>query len=138
MSYLLDTNVLSELTKPTPEQAVVDWFVAQRRKELWVSVITLGEIERGILLLDEGRKKQNLLNWLKSIRVQFAEQTLAIDDDVMKDWAALYSKPAHKGTMKDALDSLLAATSSHHSLTIATRNKSDFPDEITTFNPWKV
>lgn len=136
MSYLLDTNVLSELTKPVPERALLDWFASQQKDDLWVSVITFGEIERGILLLNEGRRKKNLLAWLERVRAEFEDRTLPVDAPVMRTWAKMYSKPAYKGTMRDALDSLLAATSNHHGLSITTRNRSDFPKDISTVNPW--
>lgn len=138
MSYLLDANLLSELTKPLPEPAVVDWFTRQDRQSLWVSVITFGEIERGIRLMDAGKRKQGLLAWLDRIRLEFGNQILPVSDGIMRSWAVIYSQPRYKGTMRDALDSLLAATASQNGLSIVTRNGADFPDEIPKVNPWKV
>lgn len=137
MSYLLDSNVLSEFTKPMPDGRVLEWFTNQPLDQLWVSVITLGEIERGILLLDEGSRRRNLTAWLGRLRTSFEGQVLEISEEIMRAWAQLYASPSSNDGVKGGLDSLLAATAMHHGLTVATRNLLDFPEAVLAFNPWQ-
>ncbi len=137
MSYLLDANVFSELTKLAPNSLVLQWLAAQTRSELWVSVVTLGEIECGILLLDDGHRKRNLAVWLERLRSDFAGQILDINEEVMRVWARLYAAPASRKGVRGGLDSLLAATVTHHELTLVTRNTKDFPSGVPVFDPWK-
>ena len=137
MSYLLDANVLSELTRTEPNAEVLQWFTGKVANHLWVSVITLGEIERGILLLPDGRRKQNLVSWFERLRERFAGQILEIQAPTMRIWAQLYSSPEFKVGVRGGLDSLIAATAIQHDLTLATRNVKDFPSSVPVVNPWR-
>ena len=137
MSYLLDTNVLSETIKPLPAQSLVDWLSVQREADLWVSTVTLGEIERGLRLLPEGKRRKSLLAWLERLRARFENRILDIDDAVMRTWAKIFGAESYRQGIPDAFDSLLSATAAHHGLTMVTRNEKDFPANLAVINPWK-
>ena len=90
MNYLLDTNVISEATKPRPSAHVQSWLAAQSDDSLFLSAVTIGEIRRGLLLLDAGKKKRAFLRWLDDeIKSVFAERILPVDTAVMEHWAQL-------------------------------------------------
>jgi toxin FitB len=135
VSYLVDANVLSEATRPRAETRVVEWL-DQHDRELHVSVITLGEILKGIRLLASGPKQQRLTRWLTELEASFEERILPVDQVVMREWAALYARNQKAGRLYSSFDSLVAATAIRHELTVVTRNESDFPPEIPLLNPW--
>src|SRR3954452_369490 len=101
-----------------PEQRVIEWL-DDHEAGLWVSVITLGEIEKGIRLLPRGRRRADLTAWLSPVQRQFTGKTLAIDEPVMNQWAILYAAAEQAGRRLPLFDSLLAATAEHHGLTVA-------------------
>lgn len=138
MRFLLDTNVVSEATRPQPNAMVLDWIAAQDAESLFISAITLGELRRGALLLAAGNKRKALLRWIETgIKADFAGRIIPVDDLVMERWAQLEAATAQTGRRLPLMDSLLAATALAHDLTLATRNLADFKAAgVPLFDPW--
>ena len=123
MKFLVDANVLSEPTKHTPSERVIDWLRDQE-SELVVTPIILGEIEYGILLLPAGKKRTRLVAWFGH-GVQ-RMRSLDFDARAASAWAALLARLKRKGHAMPVKDSLIAATALAHGLTVATRNSADY------------
>ena len=134
MSYLVDTNVLSELRRKQPQLEVVAWFAQRPRQTLYLSVLTLGEIRKGIERLGAARQ-QPLLDWLEvELPNYFLGRLLAVDAHTADRWGRLL---ASAGRPLPAVDSLLAATALQHDLTLVTRNTADFAGSgVRLINPW--
>lgn len=137
MSYLLDTNVLSELRRRVPDPAVVAWVEARPASTFFVSVLTLGEIRKGIESLADERRRLGLLDWLEAdVPAFFAGRILAIDLPISDRWGRLL---AQAGRPIPAIDSLLAATALQHGLRLVTRNVRDFAfPGLEIINPWQA
>ncbi len=135
MSYLIDTNVVSELRRKTPDTSVVNWFSDRPPATLYLSVLTLGEIRKGIEGLADDARRQPLLDWLEiDLPTFFTGRILAVDAAVATQWGHLV---ATAGRPLPAIDSLLAATALEHDLVLVTRNTKDFADlAVKVFNPW--
>lgn len=135
MSYLIDTNVLSELRRKSPDPGVVDWFSQRPPTTLHLSVLTLGEIRKGIEGVDDEIRRQSLTDWLKTdLPTFFTGRILSIDGAVADRWGRLI---AAAGRPLPAIDSLLAATALEHDLVLVTRNvKGFFGLPVQIFNPW--
>ncbi|MGZ8289691.1 MAG: PIN domain-containing protein [Telluria sp.] len=135
MTYLVDTNVLSELRRKSPAPQVLDWFSQRPASTLYLSVLTFGEIRKGIELLSDTQRKAELSNWLSSeLTNYFAGRILSIDLNVCERWARML---ASVRSPVPAIDSLIAATAAEHGLILVTRNVKDFSAfPITTLNPW--
>ena len=135
MSYLVDTNVLSELRRKEPNPGVVAWFEERPATTLYLSVLTLGEIRKGIEAAPESKRKLKLLDWLETeLPAFFVGRVLPIDAAVADRWGRLL---AATGRPLPAIDSLLAATALSHGLSLVTRNIQDFPhQELDVINPW--
>ena len=134
MSYLVDTNVLSELRRKQPQPEVVAWFTQRPRQTLYLSVLTLGEIRKGIERLGAARQ-QSLLDWLEvELPNYFLGRLLAVDAQTADRWGRLLGSA---GRPLPAVDSLLAATALQHDLTLVTRNTADFAGTgVRLINPW--
>ncbi len=137
MSYLLDTNVLSELVSKNPNQGVIEWFDAIPDESLYLSVLSLGEIRKGVAKIENLRRKNKLLIWLENdLPGWFEDRILSIDQAVADRWGRLEYEV--KRTLP-AIDGLLAATALHHDLEMVTRNEKDFElPGLTVINPWKL
>ena len=139
MSYLIDTNVLSELHRKQPDTHVVDWFAERAPQSLFLSVLTLGEIRKGIARLDDSQtdaaRRQSLDDWLEQdLPTFFLGRVLGVDAGVADLWGRMQ---ALVGRPLPAIDSLLAATALQHKLTMVTRNVKDFADMgVELINPW--
>ena len=135
MSYLLDTNVLSELRRKTPNAGVVGWFAQRPASTLFLSVLTLGELRQGIEGMADADRRTTLLDWLEAeLPIFFTGRILPIDAHVADRWGRLV---AAAGRPVPAIDSLLAATAAHHGLSLVTRNVRDFADfGLEVINPW--
>lgn len=135
MSYLLDTNVISELVRASPEPAVLAWFEQVPDDSLYLSVLTLGEIRKGIELIADSRRKEKLRVWLEHTLPDWLEgRLLPVDEPVAERWGRLQ---AEAGRPIPAIDSLLAATALHHGLRMVTRNEQDFGFAgLEVINPW--
>jgi len=136
--FLLDTNVISELVKPRPEANVASWIEATDESLLYLGVLTLGEIRRGISVLRQSRRRATLEAWLdKDLRERFEERLLAIDHEVADRWGLLTAAARNKGIVLPVIDGLLAATALEHNLTLVTRDTGQIPSMgVAVFNPW--
>jgi predicted nucleic acid-binding protein len=138
--FLLDTNVISEVVNPAgPEPAVIAWLEGADPKLLFVSVLTFGEIRRGIEKLPEGRRKRELQNWLEtSVASWFGDdQILPITRGIAERWAVLWARLRREGFQVSTEDGLIAATALEHELTIVTRNVKHFEFVgVPIVNPW--
>jgi predicted nucleic acid-binding protein len=138
--FLLDTNCISELVRVKPEPIVMAWIEAADETLLYLSVLTLGEIRKGLALLPQGRRRTGLETWLEvDLRARFSGRILPIDGEIADRWGLLAANARIVGKTLSAIDGLLAATALHHNLTIVSRNVSDFADVgAQLLNPWKA
>ena len=137
--FLIDTNVLSEYNRPGgPNIGVRHWLETTARSSQYVSVLTLAEIDKGIHLLPEGKRRAELVRWLRQdLESWFAGRILAVDRSVGDRWAELVSQGVRSGRPLPAIDSLIAATALTHGLIVVTRNTKDFEMAgLKTLNPW--
>jgi predicted nucleic acid-binding protein len=137
--YLLDTNVISELMKARPARTVADWTVSTPEALMHLSVITIGEIRKGIDLLDEHEPRRGALqSWLDhDLRVRFAGRILSFDASVAERWGQIEALAKRQRVTLPTIDAQLAATALHHGLTFVTRNTADVrPTGVPLFNPW--
>ena len=137
--FLLDTNVISELVKPHPEVNVTTWVEGTDESLLYLSVLTLGEIRRGIAVLPQSRRRVSLEAWLdKDLRARFEDRILEIDEEVADRWGSLTAAARNRGIVLPVIDGLLAATALEHNLTLVTRDTGQIPSMgVAVFNPWE-
>jgi len=140
MKYLLDTCVISELVNKTPDQNVVAFVDSLEPDDVFLSVITIGEIVKGIEKLSTSKRKRDLQTWLQEdLLIRFDGKTIALDTDVMLEWGKLLARVESAGTPLPAIDSLIAATVLTHEMTLITRNVSDFlSTDVEILNPWNA
>lgn len=138
MKYLLDTCFISELVRPRPDAGVIDWLKAQDERNLHLSVVTMGEVQKGVCRLDDGKKRRHLQNWLdRELQRRFSGRILSVDLDTALRWGALSGSAENSGHRLPVLDALLAASALQHGMTLVTRNTSDFARvNVPLFNPW--
>jgi predicted nucleic acid-binding protein len=137
--FPIDTNALSEYNRPGgPDAGVKRWLEVTDRQSQHVSVITLAEIQQGIELLAEGKRRAQLEEWLKQdLEAWFSGRILPVDRRVAARWASLVAQGARTGMPLPTVDSLIAATALAYDLTIVTRNTRDFEGVgATIVNPW--
>jgi predicted nucleic acid-binding protein len=139
MNYLLDTCVLSEFTRRQPEQKVIDWVDSIDEEQLFISVITVGEIQHGIERLPESHRKTELSTWMNNGLIRrFGKRILPLDTAALFLWGSLTARMEQSGQPLPVMDALIAATALQHSLIIATRNVADFaPCGVQVINPWE-
>ena len=137
--FLLDTNVISELVKPRPEPNVTAWIEHTDESLLYLSVLTLGEIRRGMAVLPQSRRRATLEAWLdKDLRTRFEDRILDIDQEVADRWGLLTAATRNSGIVLPVIDGLIAATALEHNLTLVTRDTGQIPSMgIAVFNPWE-
>lgn len=138
MSWLLDTCALSEYAKKAPAPRVIDWLDEQAETSLYISVISLGEIEKGILKLraSDRRRSQKLTAWLGKLEQRFAGRILPLDAAALHAWAQIAAHAESAGHPLPVMDALIMATAQCHGLTVVTRNIQDFAPYPQIFNPW--
>lgn len=138
MSFLLDTNVVSEWVKPQPNVGVVSWLANVDEDRVFVSVVTLTEIRYGIERMAAGSRRKRLEDWLQSeVPLRFEGRILPIDEAVADASGRVAARSEAAGRPINAIDAFLAATAEVHRLTLVTRNQSDFKAVLkTTLNPW--
>jgi len=137
--FLLDTNVVSELMKPRPNRRVASWIETTAEELMYLSVITIGELRKGIDLLSEtDPKRAALQSWLDlDVRVRFAGRLLSFDDAVAERWGQVEALARKRRLTLPTIDAQLAATALQHNLTFVTRNSRDVgPAGVPVFNPW--
>jgi toxin FitB len=138
--YLVDTNVVSELTKPRPEAKVVSWFQTTNEELMYLSVLAIGELRKGIHSLPRGNKRLQLESWLiNDLTTRFAERILPVNLDIAERWGMISAQSRLAGVPLAVIDSLMAATALHHNLTLVTRNLKDIRiTGINMLNPWQM
>jgi toxin FitB len=139
VSWLLDTNVVSEWVKPRPHQSVVEWVAGVEEGQVFLSVVTLAELRRGVELLDEGRRRRALEAWISDeLTERFHGRVLPVGLAVAESWGRLCARATRSGRALGVMDAFFAATAQVHELTLATRNVRDFDGlDIELFNPWE-
>ncbi len=138
MNYLLDTCVLSEFTRYRPEEKVIRWVDSVDEEELLVSVVTLGEVHRGIEKLPGSHRKTELTTWLdEQLITRFMGRIIPLDLPAMQVWGTLTARMDALGTPMGVMDSLIAASALSRNLVLVTRNVRDFQGcNIRLINPW--
>jgi predicted nucleic acid-binding protein len=135
--YLLDTCAVSELQKMNPHPRVVERIKGMKPNDVFLSVITLAELDRGILMLPEGRKRRELEHWSEAVQGEFANSVLDVDREVARLWAELSVRVHRSGGALSLGDGLIAATATRHGLHLVTRNTKDFvATGVLILNPW--
>lgn len=138
--FLLDTNCISELVRRLPEPRVMQWFAVADESLLHLSVLTLGEIRKGIVTLAASQRRTRLETWLEvELRARFSGRVLPVDSEIADRWGTLATVAARSGRPLSVIDGLLAATALHHNLTLVSRNVSDFAGTpVIVVNPWQA
>ena len=138
MSYLLDTCVISEFVAKQPAEKVVAWLAGLNPENVFLSVITIGELQKGIERLPASKRKEALRRWLKDdLLVRFHDRLLPMGIEEMLTWGTLIAQLEAKGKPMPLIDSLIAATAVHHDLVVVTRDEGDFaPSGVRLLNPW--
>lgn len=139
MAYLLDTCTISEMVAVKPNANVLSWFQTQNEKTLFLSVITIGEIEKGIYQLPASKKRTLLETWLFDELVpSFQGRILDINRKLITAWAKMTADLKTKGIIRPSFDSLIEAAALHHQLILVTRNVKNFQNsQVTILNPWE-
>lgn len=138
--FLLDTNCISELVRPKPEPRVLEWMEAADEAMLYLSVLTVGEIRKGLAGLTQGKRRTRLETWLEvELRARFSGRIVPIDSAIADRWGLLAAEGKRKGKALSIIDGLLAATALHLNLTVVSRNTSDFAiAQVPVLNPWEA
>jgi len=138
MRFLLDTMVVSEAAKPVPNAGVIRWLKDQAAPDLAISVLTIGEIARGVTRMSHGRRRQALQEWLSAeLPAQFDGRVLEVDIGVALAWGELTSRGDAIGRPLPVTDGLLLATATVNGLTLVTRNVGDVADRgVPVLNPY--
>ncbi len=138
MRLLLDTNVLSEVTKPRPDGRVLQWLDGLDEDRAFISVVSIAEIRRGVALMDSGRKRDALAEWLaRDLPQRFERRVIPIEESVAVAWGDLMGLAKRSGLGLASMDGLIAATAIAHDLTLATRNTKDFEGfGLEILDPW--
>jgi predicted nucleic acid-binding protein len=139
MSFLLDTNVVSEWVKPLPNPQVVRWLSEVDEDQVFLSVASLAEIRRGIELMDPGKRRDRLTDWLtRELPARFERRVLDIDSRVAETWGVVMARGHKAGLNVGSLDAFFAATVEVYRLTLVTRNVQHFEKlGVPLFNPWQ-
>jgi len=138
MKYLLDTCVISELVKPVPNDKVITWLSSIDESKLYISVLTFGEIEKGIEKLADGSKKKKLKLWLEDdLKQRFEGRLIPIDLKVALKWGQVQAISEQAGKALPAIDGLIAVSAIANNCIVVTRNTTDMEQSsVELFNPW--
>lgn len=139
MNYLFDTCVISEVLRPRPAAKVLRWLEQIPNERIYLSVLTLGELRKGILRLGDTPNARRLQTWLDTdVRARFRGHLLPVDEEVALEWGRLCADAEAAGHPRPTIDALLAATAVVHHLTFVTRNTADVAfTRADVFNPWQ-
>ena len=138
MRYLLDTCVLSEMIKSTPDANVIQWFQARKPHELFISSMTWGELKRGVARLPQSKRRSELTLWLEQLEAGFEDRILAFDQQASEVWAQMTLMTEAQGKSMAAFDSIIAATARACECKLVTRNVRDFAHaDIDVQDPWQ-
>jgi predicted nucleic acid-binding protein len=140
LSYLIDTCVISELVRAEPSAAVVEWIASVDEDRLYVSVLTLGELHKGVAKLTDPVRARRLRLWLEhDVVARFEGRILPVDASVASRWGKLSGEAMTGGLTLPVIDALLAATAQQHALTVVTRNVKDLERcGVEILNPWEA
>jgi len=137
MSFLLDTNAVSEWVKPRPNPGLIEWMESTDEDRIFISVVSLAELRYGAERVAGGKRRSRLEEWLRDeLPLRFEGRILSVDINVADAWGKIVSRAESAGRPIGAMDAFLAATAEMHGLTLVTRNVSDFPLLKATLNPW--
>ncbi|MBT1074295.1 type II toxin-antitoxin system VapC family toxin [Geobacter grbiciae] len=138
MKFLLDTCLISELVKKEPSTSVIDWLDQCDEQTLFLSVLTLGELQKGISKLSAGRKRDELQAWAEfDLTARFEGRILDLDRETAVAWGRLIGEAEREGIRLPVMDALIAATAAVHGLVVVTRNVKDMERcRARVFNPW--
>ena len=138
MSYLIDTCCISELVKKKPNPNVVRWFADRDEFSMYLSVITFGELRKGIEKLPDSKKKKELSRWVKEdLSQRFKNRVLSIEMEEVNKWGEILAAAEMNGKPLPAIDTLIAATAQVHDLSVVTRNTQDMEGSgVEVINPW--
>jgi toxin FitB len=137
MSFLLDTNAVSEWVKPRPNPGLIEWMESTDEDRVFISVITFAELRYGVERLAAGGRRRRLEEWLgHELPLRFESRILPVDGDVADAWGKTVSRSEAAGRPIGSMDAFLAATAEIRRLTLVTRNVSDFPLLKAVLNPW--
>lgn len=139
MSFLLDTCVLSELTKRRRAPGVAQWMEQQDESALYLSMVTVGELEKGLAGVVDPTRRRRLREFLEvEVVERFRERTLQTDEAVWRRWGLLCGRGDDEGAPLSAVDALIASVAQVHGLTVVTRNEDDFSRcDVPVLNPWR-
>jgi predicted nucleic acid-binding protein len=138
MTFLLDTNVVSEWVKPQPNAGLTQWLSQVDEDYVFLSVVTFAELRFGIERLARGSRRTRLDEWLRiELPVRFEQRILLVDGAVADEWGRMVAGGAGRGKSIGAMDALIASTAQVHGLTLVTRNAKDFEGAVkSVLNPW--
>jgi len=137
LNYLLDTCVISELVKPSPNERVIDWLDGTPNERLFLSVVTIGEIRKGLTKLPDSKKKNQLTNWQNTLLEDYKTRIYPIDLTVAENWGIIQGKAEKGGNPIASIDALIASVAYTYNLILVTRNERDFvSSNVTILNPW--
>lgn len=137
MKYLLDTCVISELIKTKPDQNVVKWIEEKDEEHLFISVICLGEIKKGITKIADQKRKNQLIDWFNKLEERFEGRILPIDQNVAEKWGTIQGELENKGLAMPTIDSLIACSALAYNMSVVTRNEKDMQRSgVEIINPW--
>lgn len=138
MKFLLDTCVISEALRPRPSVKVIQWIEKEEESNFHISVLTIGELHKGIEKMVDSRRKEELHNWVENdLNERFRNRILNIDVHVAIQWGKIQGIAEKSGKTMPAIDSLIAATALTHHLTVVTRNTADMEASgVALLNPW--
>ncbi len=136
--FLLDTNIPSEMTRPSPHPSVSEWLDDADDDQLYFSVVSLGEVLKGVTLLSESKRRSQLQQWLdETLRPWFEGRILPVNQPIAERWGVLAGQCRLRGRQLKVMDGFIAATALEHDLTVVTRNVKDFAGlGVALFNPW--
>ncbi len=140
MRYLLDTNIISNIAKPSPSESLLVWMSEQNDKDLFMASLTVAEIRRGILEKPAGKRRDQLEAWFAGPdgpQALFADRVLPFDENAALIWAKLMSDGKTQGRPRSALDTIIAAVAKANDCTVVTDNERDFSG-VRVFNPLRT
>lgn len=141
MSYLVDTCVISEYIKKKPNELVIEWLDNQTKDNLWLSILTIAELKKGIFKIRNSQPKryQKLSQWLEIVKTKFDGHILPLNEEIFNIWAEITAESEASGKKLSVIDSLIGATAQQYNLIIVTRNINDFNfSSLPILNPWEM
>lgn len=138
MSFLLDTNVVSEWVRPRPDPGVVAWLAEADEDRVFISVVTLAELRHGVERMERGARRRRIEDWLgRALPARFEGRILPIDEAVAETWGRVVAEGEARGRPIGPMDAFIAATARVHGLSVVTRNAADFESAVRdVVDPW--